>query len=169
MTGWLVQQLPRVMGEDPVIRGFVSALEEVSDTVTARVDGIQDQFDVDLAPPEMLRYLASWLGVHLEPTDSAAYQRSLIRAVGRFLGWRGTRVGVQGLLEAATGCTVAVRDSGGVFLEHEDVPAHRAEIEITVEGATQLTGRQVRRLLEDELPLGGELTLVMSDPTGGAT
>ena len=48
-NGWLVEQLPRVMAEDPVLRGFVTALEEVAGTVRDRVDSIEHHVDTGLA------------------------------------------------------------------------------------------------------------------------
>ena len=93
--GWLVEQLPRVMAADPVLRDFVTAFEQVHDTVRERIDAIEHQVDTGLASPEMLQYLGSWLGIMLEPTDPADYRRTLVREVGKLLGWRGTRYGVE--------------------------------------------------------------------------
>ena len=122
MTGRLVSQLPRAVAADPVVAGFVSALEEVTDSVVERVDGIESQVDVGLASPEMLQFLASWLGLELEPTDPSDYQQSLVRQTGRLLGWRGTRYGVEGMLAAATGSRVTVSDGGGIFGPGDPVP-----------------------------------------------
>ena len=36
--GWLIGQLPRVMGDDPVLRDFVNAFEQVHDTVRERIN-----------------------------------------------------------------------------------------------------------------------------------
>ena len=88
---WLVEQLPRTMAQDPVLRGFVLAFQEVADTVRERIDSVEHQMDTGLASPDMLQFLGSWLGVELEPTDPAEYRRSMVREVGRLLGWRGTR------------------------------------------------------------------------------
>jgi hypothetical protein len=60
---WLVNQLPRVMAEDPVLNGFVTALEEVAGSVRDRVDSVEHHLDTGLAAPEMLQFLARWLGV----------------------------------------------------------------------------------------------------------
>ena len=119
-SGWLVEQLPRVMAADPVLRELVRAFEEVHDTVRERIDAIEHQVDTGLASPEMLSFLGSWLGVMLEPTDPAEYRRSLVREVGKLLGWRGTRFGVEALLEAATGARVTVLDAGGVYGTGDD-------------------------------------------------
>src|SRR5438270_13515784 len=119
-NGWLLGQLPQVMARDKVIAGFVKACQEVTDGLRDRVESVEHELDVDLAAPEMLTFIASWLGVPAEtiaapdePFRDA--QRRLIRAVGQVLGWRGTRRGIEVLLEALTGARGDVRDAGGVF------------------------------------------------------
>ena len=166
MTGWLVGQLPRVMAEDLVLRGFVTALEEVAGSVRDRVDSVEHHLDTGLAAPEMLQFLARWLGVELEPTDPPEYQRSLVREVGRLLGWRGTRHGVESLLEAATGSRVTVLDNGGVYGNDEPVPAPDHKVVVQLDHTGHLSERQVRRILEAELPLGAQVELDIRFPGG---
>ena len=64
--GWLLAQLPQVMRGDKLLAALVSALEEVADTVVERVDSIEHQLDVSIAPPEHLRFVASWIGLVLD-------------------------------------------------------------------------------------------------------
>jgi phage tail-like protein len=158
-AGWLAGQLPRVMAADPVLRDFVTAFEHVHDTVRERIDAVEHQMDTGLASPEMLQYLGSWLGLELEPTDPAEYRRSMVREVGRLLGWRGTRFGVEALLEAATGARVTVLDTGGVFGAHDPVPAPDNEVVVQMDHTGHLTERQVIGFLQSELPLGAKLRL----------
>ncbi|HEU5110194.1 MAG TPA: phage tail protein, partial [Micromonosporaceae bacterium] len=157
--GWLVSQLPRAMVADPVLRGFATAFEDVADTLRSRVDGIEHQVDTGLATPEMLQFIASWLGLALEPTDPPEYQRALVRQVGRLLGWRGTRHGIEGLLEAATGSRVTVTDGGGIFGREDPVPPPNYVVTVTLDHTGHLTEQQVRRFLEAELPIGSTIEL----------
>jgi len=156
---WMVSQLPRAMAADPVLRGFATAFEDVASTVRERVDSIEHQVDTGLATPEMLQYLASWLGLALEPTDPPEYQRSLVREMGRLLGWRGTRHGIEGLLEAATGSRVTVTDGGGIFGADDRVPPPDPVVRVRLDHTGHLTEQQVRRFLEAELPLGSQIEL----------
>ena len=158
-SGWLVEQLPRVMAADPVLRELVRAFEEVHDTVRERIDAIEHQVDTGLASPEMLSFLGSWLGVMLEPTDPAEYRRSLVREVGKLLGWRGTRFGVEALLEAATGARVTVLDAGGVYGLNDRVPPPDPVVVVQMDHTGHLTERQVMAFLESELPLGARVRL----------
>jgi phage tail-like protein len=163
---WLVSQLPRAMVADPVVSGFVSALEDVAGTVRDRVDGIEHQVDVHLAVPDMLQFLASWLALDLEPTDPPAHRRRLLLQVGRLLGWRGTHRGVAGLLEAATGAQVRVSDGGGVFGKGDTIPPPDPMVTVHLEHTGRLSEQQVRRLLEVELPLGAEIQLAVGGSDG---
>jgi len=156
---WLVDQLPRVMSTDPVLRDLVLAFEEVADTVRERIDNIEYQMDTGLASPEMLQFLGSWLGVELEPTDPAEYRRSMVREVGRLLGWRGTRFGVEALLEAATGARVTVTDNGGVYGHNDQVPPADPVVVVQMDHTGHLTERQVLGFLQSEMPLGAQVQL----------
>ena len=165
-TTWLVDQLPRAMSQDPVLRDFVTAFQEVADTVRERIDSIEYQMDTGLASPEMLQFLGSWLGVELEPTDPAEYRRSMVREVGRLLGWRGTRHGMESLLAAATGSRVTVTDGGGIFGRNDPIPPADQEIVVHLDHTGHLNERQVLGFLKRELPLG---TTVRLDITFGGT
>jgi len=156
---WLVDQLPRVMSADPVLRNLVLAFEEVADTVRERIDNIEYQMDTGLASPEMLQYLGAWLGVELEPTDPSEYRRSMVREVGRLLGWRGTRYGVEALLEAATGARVTVTDKGGVYGQNDQIPPADHVVVVQMDHTGHLTERQVLGFLQSEMPLGAQIQL----------
>ena len=156
---WLVDQLPRTMAQDPVLRNFVLAFQEVADTVRERIDSVEHQMDTGLASPDMLQFLGSWLGVELEPTDPAEYRRSMVREVGRLLGWRGTRYGVEALLEAATGARVTVLDAGGVYGHNDTVPPENPVVVVQMDHTGHLTERQVLGFLQSELPLGAQVQL----------
>jgi len=179
MSGWLVQQLPQTMARDPVIAGFVTAFEQIAESIRDRMSTVEHELDVDLASPEMLSYLAAWLGVELStisgydegPRSNGARggrhavelreaardrdaQRRLIRAVGQVLGWRGTRQGLEVLLEALTGGRVEVSDSGGVFGQHDPLPPPDDLVRIVLDDTGSLTGRQLLAFIADELPVG---------------
>lgn len=166
MSSWLLQQLPPVLAHDTVLRGFVLALEEIADSLRERIDGVESQLDVDLASPEMLAYVAAWLGIALEPTETGERQRALVRAAGETVRWRGTRYGVERMLEAATGARVTVSDGGGVHGAGERLGPVDPVVTVRLDSAGSLTESQVRALLAAELPVGAELELVVRFPQG---
>jgi phage tail-like protein len=186
MTGWLLPQLPQVMGRDRVIAGFVRACEEVADSLRERVATVEHELDVDLASPEMLSYLAAWLGVELDTivaadddgshsaeardvAEARNAQRRLIRAVGQVLGWRGTARGLEMLLEALTGARAQVVDAGGVFGQHDPVPPSDDLVRVYLDSTGSLTHRQIFAFIADELPVGTrvEVRVRSQGKTGG--
>lgn len=171
-TGWLVRQLPRVMQQDDVLRGFVLALEQVTDSVRERADGAEHLLDPDLATPEMLQYVATWLALDLEPSERVERQRALLRAVGRTLPWRGTRFCLEELVSAATGARTVVSDAGGVYGPLDAVPAPDRRVVVRVDDLGGMTAGQLLALVRGEVPLGAVVRLevggrTVEDPPAG--
>lgn len=172
--GWLVSQLPATMGRDRVIAGFVQAFEEIADTLREQVSDVEYELDTNLASPEMLSYLASWLGVAVDAAMAASddpvvrdVQRRLIRAVGQALVWRGTRRGLETLLEALTDGRVDVLDAGGVFGPGEPLPPAEDRITIELDQTGLLTRQQITAFLAEELPVGVQVDLRVRSEQGG--
>jgi phage tail-like protein len=170
-NGWLLGQLPQVMARDQVIAGFVHAAQEVADGLRDRMESVEHELDVDLAAPEMLTFVASWLGVPAEalpdePERDA--QRRLIRAVGQVLGWRGTRRGVEVLLEALTGARADVSDSGGVFGRNDPLTPAQDVVRISLTHTGGLSEQQILAFLADELPVGARVELHVRAARGRA-
>jgi phage tail-like protein len=160
-SGWLLNQLPAVMIRDRVISGWVRAFEEIGDTLREQVEDIEYELDVNLASPEMLSYLASWVDIAIDAAQAASddhevrdVQRRLIRAVGKALVWRGTRRGLETLLEALTDSRVDVIDSGGVFAPDEQIPPGGDTIIVELDHTGLLTRQQVLAFIAEELPVG---------------
>lgn len=175
--GWLIDQLPAAMRRDPVVGGFVRAFQEIGDSIRAQVDDVEYELDIDLASTEMLSYLASWLGVEIDTAIVASddvrlrdAQRRLVRAVGKTLIWRGTRRGVEALLEALTDSRVDVSDSGGIFGAADPIPPADDVVVIEIDHLGSLTRQQILAFLADETPVGARVDLrVRSDPGGGSS
>jgi phage tail-like protein len=173
MSQWLVGQLPQAMARDQVVVGFVAACGEVADSLRDRVTTVEHELDVNLARPEMLTYLASWLGVELDTIsglddpEARDAQRRLIRAVGQVIGWRGTRRGVETLLEALTGARTDVSDSGGIFGGDDAVPPADNTVRVSLTHTGGLSERQILAFLAGELPVGTRVELHVR--SGGAS
>jgi phage tail-like protein len=109
------RSLPAIYQADDLAMRFTEALEEVLDPLVAVIDGLPAYIDPDLAPPDMLRLLAGWVGITLDESWPIARQRELLRRAGRLLQLRGTRAGLELALEIAfPDLPLRVTETGGV-------------------------------------------------------
>jgi len=114
----MLRQLPPAMLDDDFFVRFLSIFQTQANTLLAHAENLRHLADPGLAPPEMARWLGTWIG--MDGVDAALperLQRDLVRNAAQSLPWRGTRRGLVSLLEVLSGGPVEVRDGGGVFPE----------------------------------------------------
>lgn len=162
MNGWLLAQLPRVMTDNAVVQAFVEAAEGAGDSFRAELDGLEWQLDAELASPEMISYLAGWLGFPLDRLDDPALRRPLLRALGRQLAHRGTPGALVELLEQLTGGSVSLTDGGGVFTPGQGVPAATDVVRAELSRLGPVDLDRLRAIVERDLPIGVRLELVLA-------
>lgn len=151
-SDWLVSQLPMGMLEDEFFVRFVSIFQDVATTLVEDVDNLDNIVDVDVAPPEVVRWLGSWIGI--ESIDSSLdvdVQRRIVRETGPILAWRGTKRGLVGFLQLLTGGDVEVTDNGGVFSEGE-APVDQPMVWMKVGSTGWLSDEDFLALVRDEVP-----------------
>lgn len=159
---WLLGQLPVGMVEDDFFRRFVSLFQEVGGGLLDTVDGIEHVLDVDVAPPQMVRWLGGWIGADtVDPARSAQVQRRTVRTASRTLAWRGTRRGLVLFLQLLTGGDVEVEDSGGVYAEGE-APPTAPFVRVRVASSGGLPARELAGLVREQVPAHVALELVVA-------
>jgi len=106
----LRRYLPRAFGPDPVSADFADRLLGVFDqgfrSVERQIDNEADLFDARSAPatspvsgvPDMLTWLASWIGVTFDRTWPVARRRHLLMAAAKLYPCRGTLPGLRKVL-----------------------------------------------------------------------
>lgn len=149
---WLVGQLPMGMLDDDFFLRFVSMFEEEAGTVLGGVDNIPHAFDVTVAPPQMVRWLGSWIG--LPPIDSSLdepLQRRLVRTGSECLAWRGTRRGLQRFLEVTTLGPVEIVESGSVRPDNGE-PSPAPSVVMRVGSTGGMSVGEFVGVVRDELP-----------------
>jgi phage tail-like protein len=159
-TGWLVEQLPRPLAEDPFVQRFVGIFEDISTTVHGRIDGVGHLLDPGLGPPEFVRWMGGWIGSAIDASLPDERQRHLVRTAGRLLGWRGTRIALQGLLEALTDRPVEVRDSGGVFPAGRTAPGGH-QVTVHLEDTGGVDEQQLLVFVKREVPADATVELLV--------
>jgi phage tail-like protein len=149
---WLLHQLPVGMAEDDFLFRFVSIFQRVSDTVVHQIDTLPHMFDPTVAPEPMVQTMARWLGVDwLDSSLDGRLQREIVLQYAQLIQWRGTKRGLQQLLELLSGAPAQVRDSGGVFPEGES-PAAPPHVRLDIQSTGWNSADDLVRIIRDELP-----------------
>lgn len=116
----LLRYLPAIYQNDPFIGRFLRIFEDMHSPVQAMVEALPSYFDPNLAPPELQRLLASWVGGERREgagrLDDAAWGRLVAHQL-ELHRWRGTKRGLRLALELATGHRPLINDySTGLVL-----------------------------------------------------
>lgn len=162
-NGWLIEELPRALADDPFLRRFVMIFEQVAITVHQRIDGVEHHLDPGLAASEFVRWLGGWLGVAVDASVPEDRQRRLVGTAGPLLAWRGTRRGLEGLLEALTDAPVHVSDPGGVYSGGRAEAANR-HVTVRLEDAGGIDEARLLELIHGELPADATVQLLIDEP-----
>lgn len=86
----LVHLTPGLISDDPLVQQLLSALDEVLAPVISTLDCMNAYLDPDIAPIDMVKYLASWLLAEVDDEwDEAAIRRDVGQAHAR-AKWAGT-------------------------------------------------------------------------------
>lgn len=113
-TPWpLVEQLPGIYQEDDFARRLTMAFDEVSAPIFTTLDCIDAYFDPWLTPPDVLEWLASWVGVAFDELLPLERRRLLTSEAVSLYRVRGTALGLAQYLAIVTGVEVEIEESGG--------------------------------------------------------
>lgn len=160
---WLVGQLPAGMLSDDFFVRFVRIFQAQAETLLAHADTLPHLADPQLAPPEMVRYMAGWLGgPGIDDSYSVTAQRRILQTFARTLPWRGTRRGLEMLLELFSGAPATIVDGGGVFAQGE-LPDDVARVRLEVASTGPLREDDFLALVLDELPAHVRVEIVIGD------
>jgi len=150
---WLINQLPMGMTDDEFFVRFVSIFQEVATTLLEDADLIDFIVDPAVTPTPLLSWLASWLGVSwIDSSLPEDVQRRLVFRLSDAFGWRGTRRGLEIILEAVTGAPVVVEETGRLR-RHSDEGCASPFVRIQVESTGWLDDGDFVELVRDELPV----------------
>lgn len=109
----LVALLPGLYQDDPVVREWMAAFDEVLAPVFLALDTFPAYLDPRLTPEDFLPWLAGWVGVTPDPAAPLGRRRVAVADAARLYRGRGTLAGIAAAVESATGVVPEVRDSGG--------------------------------------------------------
>jgi phage tail-like protein len=102
-----------VLLTDEVVQEFCGALDDTLTPIVLTLDCLPAYFDPITTPQDMLGWLADWMGLTLDPRQSVAQQRHLLRKTAKLLRWRGTVRGLRDAVAFATGVVPEIIETGG--------------------------------------------------------
>lgn len=113
-SSWL-QYLPSIYSDDEFLGRFLLIFESLLSPVIWTIDSLDLYFSPETAPPEWLRWIGSWFDILIVPELPEARQREIVSQLGWLFLRRGTKAGLERLLELYFGVIPEII---------EDAPCH---------------------------------------------
>jgi phage tail-like protein len=118
--------LPSIFADGGFMGRYLRIFETIWEPLEWRQNHVQLYFDPLTCPAPLLPWLASWFDLTLDPTWPEARCRNLVAAAAVLYRARGTRDGLQRMIEVVTGLRPEVREDPGrpfVFTVSLTIPA----------------------------------------------
>lgn len=152
----------------PLIERWVAALELVLDPIGGLLDNLPAHLDPALVPEDMLALVGGWLGLPPDGDLEVRARRQLRERAMEISKLRGTRAGLQLVLDLALpGLALEVRHTGRVTWGADPDGSADAEppaVEIVCPTAPDADRRAaIERLVLDQLPVGVPYRLTTLD------
>jgi phage tail-like protein len=108
--GKYLQYLPELYESDDFTSRFLMLFEGFWKPISQQIDQVDSYFDPDLTPPEFIPWLASWIGLPLDPSLPMERMRALLKQSIMFFQRRGTYQALKTYLEIYTGGQAEIRE-----------------------------------------------------------
>jgi phage tail-like protein len=96
-SNWL-QYLPAIYSDNDFVGRYLLIFESILSPITWMIDNFDMYMSPEVAPPEWLRWMASWFDVLIVPELPIARQRAVVEQLGWLFFRRGTKAGLERLL-----------------------------------------------------------------------
>lgn len=160
---WMLNQLPVAAVSHDFFARFVRIFQTLGDRLLEDADGIEHLLDVHVTSPEMVRWLAGWIGVSVvDDSQPEELQRRIVAVAGRTLAWRGTARGLREFLSLVSGAPVEVEEGGGIWRAGE-APADTAWVRMVVAQTGVLEEAEFIDVVRDEIPAHVRAELFVGD------
>ncbi len=146
---WL-QYLPAIYSDDEFLGRYLLIFESILSPITWMVDNFDLYLTPDIAPQEWLAWMSSWFDMLLLPELPIERQREIMRQMGWLFMRRGTRAGLQRLLELYFGVTPEII---------ENAVCHFVVRLPLSESSSSLGGEVADRLINSQRPAFSSYTL----------
>jgi phage tail-like protein len=113
-----LKYLPAIYSQSDFMGRFLLVFEDIWGPIEAMLDNISSYFDPNLAPEELLPWLASWVNLVLDETWPLERRRQLVGSAVELFQWRGTVKGLRDYLRIYAGVEPEIiEDYGGIPLD----------------------------------------------------
>lgn len=112
----LIDQVPALFAEDAFLQRMLPALDEVIAPIISVLDCFYAYLDPQTAPPDMVRYLGSWLLAFYPMEANEDTLRFLVSTAVARARWRGTAEALREYLVPREVRSVTIDDPGGTFV-----------------------------------------------------
>ncbi len=102
--------LPEIYFNDDFTSRFLMLFESFWHPISKQIDQVEYYFDPDMTPPEFVPWLASWLGLSVDPTLPIERVRTLLKNAMMLYQYRGTYAALKKYLEIYTGGEVEIEE-----------------------------------------------------------
>jgi phage tail-like protein len=109
----IVRMLPGIYQDDDLAQRLTGAFDTLAAPIHATLDCIDAYFDPWITPPDMLEWLATWVGVEFDELLPLERRRLLAAEAVSLYRVRGTALGLAQYLAILTGVEVEIEESGG--------------------------------------------------------
>jgi phage tail-like protein len=108
--GKYLEYLPELYSGDDFTSRFLMLFESFWKPISQQIDQVENYFDPDLTPPGFLPWLASWVGLPMEPSLPMDRMRSMLRQAILLYQCRGTPKALKTYLEIYTDGEVEIEE-----------------------------------------------------------
>lgn len=151
------QFLPPLFQESEFLSRYLKIFEVIWEPLQVRQDHLESHFDARLAPPQMLPWMAQWLGVPLDAHWPEARQRAWMREAVSLYRWRGTRYGLTRALETVYGLSPV--------LEEDPSRPHTLDVRLldSLDGPDTASREAITRFIHQHAPAHTRVTVTFVD------
>lgn len=107
-----LKYLPAIYSQDDFWGRFLHIFEDVWTPIEEKIGHMDLYLDPGYIPESFLPWLASWMGIELNPQRTLREQRTLIKELIQLSSWRGTRRGLREHIKLVTGFESQISESG---------------------------------------------------------
>ncbi|GAB4324395.1 MAG: phage tail protein [Dehalococcoidia bacterium] len=154
-----LRHLPGIYEGNEFLARFLLIFETILSPIHRTVDNLPHYWDPRLAPPQLLGWLGSWLGLVLDERWPEERRRELIAAAADLYRWRGTRRGMGEFIRLYTGFTPEIVEPTLSDVSADRTRAYRFTVRVTVPRDQAVDRSLLERIIDLEKPAFAASTL----------